>query len=118
MENSSISQCELCGRTPVYKTDGLSRWICSRCANNVHDPIRRADKRVGRNDPCPCGSGKKYKRCCQSKTGRLLTVGPPQLNTLPSGSLMPWLPPAGQEPIKVLPPVIDLTPVVGDGPAC
>ena len=20
--------------------------------------------RVGRNDPCPCGSGKKYKRCC------------------------------------------------------
>lgn len=22
------------------------------------------DKKVGRNDPCPCGSGKKYKRCC------------------------------------------------------
>ena len=21
-------------------------------------------KKVGRNDPCPCGSGKKYKRCC------------------------------------------------------
>jgi preprotein translocase subunit SecA len=27
------------------------------------EPIRRADK-VGRNDPCPCGSGKKYKNCC------------------------------------------------------
>jgi preprotein translocase subunit SecA len=26
-------------------------------------PIRRAEK-VGRNDPCPCGSGKKYKNCC------------------------------------------------------
>jgi preprotein translocase subunit SecA len=26
-------------------------------------PVRRADK-VGRNDPCPCGSGKKYKHCC------------------------------------------------------
>ncbi len=25
---------------------------------------RRGDKKVGRNDPCPCGSGKKYKRCC------------------------------------------------------
>ena len=25
-----------------------------------------ADK-VGRNDPCPCGSGKKYKRCCEAK---------------------------------------------------
>lgn len=23
--------------------------------------------RVGRNDPCPCGSGKKFKRCCQNK---------------------------------------------------
>jgi hypothetical protein len=23
-----------------------------------------ADRKVGRNDPCPCGSGKKYKRCC------------------------------------------------------
>ncbi|MGQ9812720.1 MAG: preprotein translocase subunit SecA [Dissulfurimicrobium sp.] len=26
--------------------------------------VRRADKKVGRNDPCPCGSGKKYKKCC------------------------------------------------------
>jgi len=27
-------------------------------------PIVRAQARVGRNDPCPCGSGKKYKKCC------------------------------------------------------
>ena len=27
-------------------------------------PIRNADKKVGRNEPCPCGSGKKYKQCC------------------------------------------------------
>ncbi len=27
-------------------------------------PVRRANKKVGRNDPCPCGSGKKYKKCC------------------------------------------------------
>ena len=25
---------------------------------------------VGRNDPCPCGSGKKYKRCCAGKQSR------------------------------------------------
>ncbi len=25
---------------------------------------RRVTQRVGRNDPCPCGSGKKYKHCC------------------------------------------------------
>jgi hypothetical protein len=24
-------------------------------------------KQVGRNDPCPCGSGKKFKKCCESK---------------------------------------------------
>ena len=24
----------------------------------------RSGPRVGRNDPCPCGSGKKYKKCC------------------------------------------------------
>lgn len=28
-------------------------------------PIVRAGSRIGRNDPCPCGSGKKYKKCCQ-----------------------------------------------------
>jgi tetratricopeptide (TPR) repeat protein len=28
------------------------------------EPVRRAGPKIGRNDPCPCGSGKKYKRCC------------------------------------------------------
>jgi preprotein translocase subunit SecA len=27
-------------------------------------PVRRDAAKVGRNDPCPCGSGKKYKKCC------------------------------------------------------
>jgi uncharacterized protein len=27
-------------------------------------PFRRATPKIGRNDPCPCGSGKKYKTCC------------------------------------------------------
>ena len=30
----------------------------------VKAPKRRDEKKVGRNDPCPCGSGKKYKHCC------------------------------------------------------
>ena len=29
-------------------------------------PVRK-DKKVGPNDPCPCGSGKKYKKCCMQK---------------------------------------------------
>ena len=28
------------------------------------EPVRHAAPRVGRNDPCPCGSGRKYKKCC------------------------------------------------------
>jgi hypothetical protein len=28
------------------------------------EPYRREEERVGRNDPCPCGSGKKFKKCC------------------------------------------------------
>ncbi len=30
-------------------------------------PVRNKDKKVGPNDPCPCGSGKKYKKCCMQK---------------------------------------------------
>ena len=29
-------------------------------------PVVKKDK-IGRNDPCPCGSGKKYKNCCLGK---------------------------------------------------
>jgi len=30
-------------------------------------PVRKAATKVGPNDPCPCGSGKKYKKCCMHK---------------------------------------------------
>jgi uncharacterized protein YchJ len=33
----------------------------------AHTPIINPNKTVGRNDPCPCGSGKKYKNCCLNK---------------------------------------------------
>jgi len=32
-------------------------------------PIVSGQPRPGRNDPCPCGSGKKYKKCCYPKYG-------------------------------------------------
>lgn len=56
--------------------DDIARWIVTlnewRLANyrpmQGIDPILRASftsaNKVGRNDPCPCGSGKKYKKCC------------------------------------------------------
>ena len=30
---------------------------------DTKQPVRKG-KKIGRNDPCPCGSGKKYKHCC------------------------------------------------------
>jgi hypothetical protein len=54
----------------------LSRWYCfsdahlkarSRGPGMSHifgDTFERDAPKVGRNDPCPCGSGKKYKKCC------------------------------------------------------
>lgn len=53
------------GRTEVGD-ERSSRDRAAREAGSgerVQEPIRR-EKRVGRNDPCPCGSGKKYKMCC------------------------------------------------------
>ena len=31
---------------------------------SIKQPIKRSSQKVQRNDPCPCGSGKKYKKCC------------------------------------------------------
>ena len=40
-------------------------WLDRRAESaSVAQPVRRDAPRVGRNDPCPCGSGKKYKKCC------------------------------------------------------
>jgi hypothetical protein len=32
--------------------------------NVIQEPVRNPFRHVGRNDPCPCGSGKKFKKCC------------------------------------------------------
>jgi hypothetical protein len=39
---------------------------------------------TGRNDPCPCGSGKKYKHCCERKAVVQPTLPAAELNTLGS----------------------------------
>jgi len=37
------------------------------CKDSYIKPVRNENKKAGRNDPCPCGSGKKYKHCCINK---------------------------------------------------
>jgi preprotein translocase subunit SecA len=38
--------------------------VPSNASNETAAPFVRKQEKVGRNDPCPCGSGKKYKKCC------------------------------------------------------
>ena len=42
-------------------------WIYTRPVRQGPAPIKATQAKVGRNDPCPCGSGKKYKQCCLAK---------------------------------------------------
>ena len=46
-------------REEVAKVTGTNRDDSAK-----KGPVRRATAKIGRNDPCPCGSGKKYKMCC------------------------------------------------------
>jgi SEC-C motif-containing protein len=48
-------------RATFKKLDG--RWYFVDGVEVKGPPIKRTEPRVGRNDPCPCGSGKKYKKC-------------------------------------------------------
>jgi preprotein translocase subunit SecA len=49
----------------VEQPSRATRLVLSHGAQkDVHEPVKRKGPQVGRNDPCPCGSGKKYKKCC------------------------------------------------------
>ena len=48
--------------TSNFRREGES-WVY--VDGKVHNtPVVRSHPKVGRNDPCPCGSGKKFKQCC------------------------------------------------------
>ena len=52
-------------KSTFRKIDGKWRFIDGVIANEAPgETFRRTEPKVGRNDPCPCGSGKKYKKCC------------------------------------------------------
>ncbi len=43
------------------KIDGEWKYVAG---NIITETVKRDGAKIGRNDPCPCGSGKKYKKCC------------------------------------------------------
>ncbi|MEZ4220471.1 MAG: YchJ family protein [Polyangiaceae bacterium] len=48
-------------RAHFEKRDGV--WLFADSEQLAGPPVKREEPKVGRNDPCPCGSGKKYKKC-------------------------------------------------------
>jgi SEC-C motif-containing protein len=49
-------------KSEFQKIDG--KWFYTRPVRQGPAPVKSSAPKVGRNDPCPCGSGKKYKQCC------------------------------------------------------
>jgi SEC-C motif-containing protein len=52
-------------KSEFHRVDG--QWLFTRTTREGPAPIKSSAPKVGRNDPCPCGSGKKYKHCCLLK---------------------------------------------------
>lgn len=57
--------------TPWKKSDKMDRLVADLPRpNNIKQLLKSSKKKIGRNQPCPCGSGKKYKHCCLRNTKR------------------------------------------------
>jgi preprotein translocase subunit SecA len=55
---------ESAGDTPAPRPQGVPMNLRENRPDQAAVPAGRSNgRKVGRNDPCPCGSGKKYKRC-------------------------------------------------------
>jgi preprotein translocase subunit SecA len=55
---AEIEQYERVRQQPLILSHGDGEEV-----EEKKKPVKRESKKVGRNDPCPCGSGKKYKKC-------------------------------------------------------
>ena len=50
--------------TEAKREEVQKPMFTNKDTSGVKQPKKRAEEKIGRNDPCPCGSGKKYKQCC------------------------------------------------------
>ena len=77
-ENDSTGEVKFCAHYSVQnepqelREDAFFRkegdeWFYEEGNVYAKQPVRRETPKIGRNDPCPCGSGKKYKKCCMPR---------------------------------------------------
>jgi hypothetical protein len=62
------------GFQPKWPTSETPNW---GLLDSLGTPHREPLRNVGRNDPCPCGSGKKFKKCCLNSPSDSLSAGDP-----------------------------------------
>lgn len=63
--DTTAKVCPKCGNWKRVKSDDKGPFYCADCGwMRGRSPLQRAVPKIGRNAPCPCGSGKKFKRCC------------------------------------------------------
>jgi len=74
------------------------RWLFREGHTVGPATVRRATPRVGRNDSCPCGSGKKYKKCCEKAQAPAARPRGAGLQPKPRGKQ------AAEDPGPLLPP--------------
>ncbi|MDD5680118.1 MAG: preprotein translocase subunit SecA [Candidatus Omnitrophica bacterium] len=60
-ERSALAEAKTASSTKTFGSRDINR---PEAQGSPDAPYKRTDPKVGRNDPCPCGSGKKYKKCC------------------------------------------------------
>ncbi|HBT97454.1 MAG TPA: hypothetical protein DEB25_07410 [Desulfobulbaceae bacterium] len=64
MRQEDVERMEEERRRMQEKEERLARRSDEGAGDTAPQPIRREHEKVGRNADCPCGSGKKYKKCC------------------------------------------------------
>lgn len=69
--------CDHCehryARWKLDRGNGVATVLCAPCRRTYLRAPRPSIPEPGRNEPCPCGSGVKHKRCCDSVGGYLGT---------------------------------------------
>ena len=55
---------DLANSTRLWENNGYTPDEMHNISKEMNKPLKRRESKVGRNSPCPCGSGLKYKKCC------------------------------------------------------
>jgi len=73
-EEKELALCRICEKQKGFKWVHSKKydedvWICVSCLafGKQRGYFTAKEAKVKRNDKCPCGSGKKYKKCCINK---------------------------------------------------